>query len=195
MRTPGLLIVLSLFTAGTLWGAENEIIEHRNDFGGKTEQISYSQEDKEYKLKRKLNYYDSKGVLRKAVGFRQMNRHNELKIEKAAEYFSEAGKLMRREIEIDELKARQIGYDRVITHYNAEGQIVKKAFYYVKTDFGDLIYDRSVDYFEINGDRVKSEYFLSKEESLRSGFHKLVATYENGKLIKQELVDERGVTY
>lgn len=189
------LIWIAVVPPVRVLAAEITIIDSQNEFDGQTIQTVYTESDREFKLERKIEFFSRDKIVRKVLGFRRHNDYNKLKVEQATEIYSETGVLERVEVQFSADKAREAGYNKIITFYRPEGMLSKKEIHYTPSDFADQIYSKSIDYYLINGERSRSEYILSDHEYRRTGYRKLVSYYANGKIVKQELADKKGVTY
>ena len=187
--------LLTVLLLANGYAEEKKVVEAVNEYGGKTVLTSYATGDDEFKLKSKTEFFDKKGIVRKAVGFRQVNQYNKLKIDKVVEIYSTAGRLQNVELTFLPEKVRETGYDRIITHFNLNGIKSKREIYYTESDFDAKIYQKSIEYYSETGDKTRSDTYLTDSEAKKTGYYKLVSYFSEGKIIKQELYDKQGVIF
>ncbi len=183
-----LIVVLNSLLVN-VFAEEKTIIDRKNIYGGKTVQILFSEVDQNLTAYKIVEYFNLRGDLRKKVVYRRLTTFNDLKIDKVTELYAHDGTMQSVEVSIDAEKVKETGIARIKTHFFPDKSIKRKEIFYGKSDFDDQIYSKSVDYFNYSGAKVRTEFFLIKEESIRTGYTKLVLSYFGGKLIKEEFLE------
>ena len=194
MNKVSVLSMLIVVWINLLWNAfaeEKSVIDRKNIYGGETVQILFSENDQNLKAHKIVEYFNLRGDLRKKVAFRNLTTFNDLKIDKVTELYAHDGTMQSVEVTIDAEKVKETGIAKTKTYFFPDKSVKKKEVVYGKSDFYDQIYSKSVDFFNYSGAKVRTEYYLSKEESIRTGYSKLVLYFSGGKLVKEEFLERK----
>jgi hypothetical protein len=181
-----ILIAILVFPLLNINAEETRIIEKKNIYGGETVEVTFTREDNYFTKNKIIQYFNPRGGLRKKVVYRKLTTFNDLKIDKITESYTHDGTMQSIEVSIDVDKVRETGIAGTGTYYFPDKSIKRKEVYYGKSDFGNQIYSKSVDYYNLSGAKVRTEFHLSKDESMRSGYSKVVIHYSGGKVLRQE---------
>lgn len=191
------LSVLSMLIVilNSLWwiafAEEKTILDNKNIYGGETVQTLFSEADQNLKAYKIVEYFNLRGDLRKKVLYRRLTTFNDLKIDRITEFYAHDGTLQSVEVSIDSEKVKETGVARTKTHFFPDKSVKMKEVFYGKSDFDDQIYSKSVDYYNYSGAKIRTEFFLAEEESIQTGYSKLVLYYSGGNLVKQEFLEKK----
>ena len=149
---------------------QSKIIDKRNEYGGETEEETYSIGDEKYKegLAKLIEYYDG-------------NK-----------------RIMKLESVFNDDHARLDGVQRSIQYYDNKlfrtGVRTKVEFYYADSYAKREGLARTVQYYDDDGDKTKIDYFYTDDYAKKRQISRLEVQYdEKGKVVKRIFYDKDGM--
>jgi len=159
-----------LVSVGVVLAGQSKIIDKRNEYGGETEEETYSLVDGKYK----------EGL------------------EKLTEYYDGNKRIMKLESVFTNDHARLDGVQRSIQYYDNKplriGVRTRVEFYYTDAYAGREGVAKAFQYYDEDGEKTKIEYFYTDDYAKRRQVSRLEVQYsEKGKVIKRIYYDKNGM--
>ena len=123
-----LLFILFFFNFNII-SETKTIINNSNEYGGKTEEIIYDENDEnytKYSIDKKITYFDSNNIQRKLDLIYTQKYTEEKNVLRAEFYYDKKGIKLRMELFYTDDNIR---FDRYVTRYNKKGEVIDQAWY------------------------------------------------------------------
>lgn len=163
-----IFVVALLMYAGYAFCGEDRIIDHKNEFGGKTEETIYKKGDGKYKegIWKIVEFYDANGKIREIESYYTDERSKKDGVKKREQYYFQSRRLTK---------------------------LTKTEFYYTDaySDYNG-IYKCEEKYHE-NGNKKVSEFFYTDQWSKKKVVAKMIIDYDaKGLEQKRTYYDSKG---
>jgi len=159
-----LLLLLFNFVLGmSVVSAETtEVISEKNEFGGKTVKIVYSNNDEEaMNITKVVNYFsNNEKVVKKEIFFTDKYA-NEKGFSRWIKYFDNLGKMTKRDNFLTAEYANKYGVNRTISYLDSNEAIVKNENFLTDAFANEIGANRNIQYVDSTGKITKSEFYLN----------------------------------
>ena len=167
------VLILFIVTASLAWAKHSRIIEERNEYGGKTEEITYSKGDDNYDegISKIVEYYD--GTLRiKRIASYYLDEHaNKDGVYKREQYYHnepfEEARLKKAEFYYTDAHAEKDGIREVEVEYDGDGKKKKAEYYYTDAYARKKVLAKMEVFYNSRGEGYKRVY-LDKDGKIIS---------------------------
>jgi hypothetical protein len=163
-------VVFVIVSAGVVFADQSKIIDKRNEYGGDTEEETYSIGDGKYKegLAKLIEYYDG-------------NK-----------------RIMKLESVFTDDHVRLDGVQRSVQYYDNKlfrpGVRTKVEFYYADAYASREGIAKAIQYYDEDGEKSKIDYFYTDDYAKKRQVSRLEVQYsEKGKVIKRVYYDKNGL--
>lgn len=163
-------VVFVIVSVRVMFADQSKIIDKRNEYGGETEEETYSTGDGKYK----------EGLA------------------KLVEYYDGNKRIMKLESVFNDDHARLDGVQRSIQYYDNKlfrtGVRTKIEFYYADSYVKREGLAKAIEYYDEDGEKTKIEYFYTDDYAKKRQISRLEVQYsEKGKVVKRVFYDKDGM--
>lgn len=160
-----LFVALFLLITGCGSPEREKTISNKNQYGGKTKQIIFSQSEDQYK----------KGLAKEII------------------YLNDKGKTPRAELYFTDAYSKEKGISKMIEHYDENQNIVKQDSYFTNDYSNKGGVAKETIYRDCSGKIVKAESYFTDAFAKQKGIGKLIDYYDGkDKPVKTESYDQNG---
>ncbi len=167
--------ILVLFS-GSASAEKQKVISDKNEYGGKTVEVTYESGDKLYgEAVKKIISYDGNG--RKAIEeyFCADKYAQEKGINKKIASFDSSGKMTKAELLYTDKFADEKGVNRSIAYSDANGTETREELFHTDKFADEKGFHRDISYFDSNGKITKREFFYTDTFAGEKGYKSLLA--------------------
>jgi hypothetical protein len=167
------VLFLSVVTLSPAWAKHEKTIEGRNEYGGKTEETTYSKGDDHYDegISKIIEYYDGTLRIKKIVSFYLIEHSNKDGVYKREQYYHndpfEEARLKRAEFYYTDAHAETDGIREVEIEYDSDGKKKKAEYYYTDAYARKKVLAKMEVFYNSRGEAYKRVY-LDKDGKIIS---------------------------
>lgn len=149
-----LFVLLALFD-GMAAAEKQKVISDKNEYGGKTVEVTYESGDKLYGgAVKKIVYYDSNGKETKEEYFCTDKFAQENGVNRKIAFFDSDGKITKTELFYTDKFADEKGYNRLTADFYNNEKVAREELFYADKFANEKGVSRSVTYFNNNNENL-----------------------------------------